>query len=172
MKVYKASETEIDRRLALDKRRSNQAFCRGFIPKHEAAISPNFCESQDKIRDGLEKKFWETFADGLDRSSLESWKVSGSHTFFYFPAELVPSERIIIDLVDNILGDQLLGVILAYLEKCEFPYCVIAAVYSDGKMVGKNYLGRFVINLDEIAVEESLVKTWIRKVRFLEIDSN
>jgi hypothetical protein len=95
--------------------------------------------------------------------------MSGSHAHFYFPAELISSERIIIELSSEILSDKLLGLILNYLEKCESKYCVIAAVYS-GKIVGENWLGRFVINLEEIAVEESLAKTWSRKVQFLPIE--
>jgi hypothetical protein len=170
MKVYGASEAEIDRRLALDKRKFEAAFCRGFNPKSEVEITPNFCDFQDKIRDGLEQEFFARVGDGIDRSKLDTWKLSGSHPFFYFPAELIPSERIIIELSSEILDDRLLAVILAYLERCQFPYCVIVAVFSGGKMTGKNYLGRFVVNLEEIAVEKSLVETWSKKVRFLEIE--
>jgi hypothetical protein len=33
-----------------------------------------------------------------------------------------------------------------------------------------DYIGRFVINLDEIAVEESLADTWSKQVKFMEIE--
>jgi hypothetical protein len=168
MKVHRASEAEIDERLALDKRKSKAAFCRGF--ETESEIPFGFCDLQDKIRDGLEKEFFAKFDDGIDRSNLPSRKLVGSHSFFYFPAELIRSERIIIEMNAAILDDRLLGAILAYLEKSQSRYCVIAAVYSEKKMKGSNYLGRFVINLEEIAVEDSLVETWLKQVRFMEIE--
>ena len=37
-------------------------------------------------------------------------------------------------------------------------------------MKGINYVGRFVLNLEEIAVEESLVEIWSRQVQFLTIE--
>jgi hypothetical protein len=168
MKVYKASEDEIDQRLALDKRKTKAAFCRGF--ESESEIPFGFYDQQDKIRDGLEKEFFEKFDDGVDRSNLVPWKGYISHTFFYFPAELICSERIIIELSSEILDDKLLGVILAYLEKASPQYCVIAAVFSGRNLTGQNYIGRFVINLEEIAVEESLVEVWSKQVQFMTIE--
>jgi|HubBroStandDraft_1064217.scaffolds.fasta_scaffold478335_2 hypothetical protein len=79
------------------------------------------------------------------------------------------SERIVIELTDNIIGDKLLGVIMAYLEKCTARYCVIGVVYNE-ETKGNNYIGRFVINRDEIAVEESLAGLWSRQVKIMEID--
>jgi hypothetical protein len=168
MKVYRASEDEIDKRLALDKRKSKAAFCRGF--ESDSEIPSGFCDLQDKIRDGLEKEFFTQFDDGIDRSNLEPRKLRRSYTLFYFPAELIRSERIIIEISSDLLDDRLLGIILAHLERCQSRYCVIAAVYLGRKIVGANYLGRFVLNLEEIAVEDSLVETWSKQVRFLEIE--
>jgi len=169
MKVYQAKTPDIDQRLLLDKRKSKIAFCRNF--DSESDIPAGFYEQQDKIRDDLEKEFFAKFNDGKDRSELPTWKWSTSHELFYFTAELINSERIIIELSSEILNDRLLGVILSYLEKFSPQYCVIAAVCSGKNMLGKNYIGRFVINLQEIAVEESLVEIWSKQVRFLEIET-
>jgi hypothetical protein len=79
------------------------------------------------------------------------------------------SERIQIDLTDNIIGDKLIGIIMAYLEKCAPSFCVIGVVYKE-ELKGKNYLGRFVINGEEIAVEESLAELWAKQTQFMEIE--
>jgi hypothetical protein len=39
-------------------------------------------------------------------------------------------------------------------------------------MESDNYLGRFVVNLDEIAVEESLADTWSKQIKFMEIETS
>lgn len=169
MKVCKISEADLDRRLRLDKRTANEAFCRNFDV--EADIPVGFFDQQDRIRNNLEKEFFVKFDDGKNRSKLPSWKWATSHELFFFPAELIGSERIIIELSSEILDDRLLGVILSYLETFSPPYCVIAAVYLGRNMDGKDYVGRFVINLDEIAVEESLTAIWSRQVQFLPIET-
>ncbi|HVM63177.1 MAG TPA: hypothetical protein VMV72_20120 [Verrucomicrobiae bacterium] len=166
MRIYKATEAEIDERLALDKRFSDAAFCVGF--EVESEIPAGFCDLQDKIRDGLEREFIEKFDDREDRS--KPWELNGSHELFDFPADLIPSERIVVWLGSDILSDRLLGVVLGYLERCRSGYCVIAAVCSGREIVGRNYLGRFVLNLEEIAVEESLAPTWTKQVHLLPID--
>jgi hypothetical protein len=168
MKVYKASETEIDQRLALDKRKAKAAFCRGFESDSELPVG--FCDLQDKIRDGLEAEFWGKFDDGKERPKVDNYGLPVFHAHFFFPAELISSERIIIELNREILDDKLLGVILAYLEKSAPQYCVIAAVCTGKGMEGINYAGRFVINLEEIAVEESLVEVWSKQVQFMTIE--
>ena len=167
MRIYKASEKAIDDRLALDKRHDAKAFYRYFEPEEELPVG--FHDLQDKIRDGLEKEFWTNFADGVDNSKLPSWRKPTS-TFFFFPAELLNCEQVGIEMSKEILGDKLIGLIMSYLEKCPSKYSVVAAVYN-GKIEGDKYLGRFVINLDEIAVEESLADTWLRQVKFMEIEN-
>jgi len=80
------------------------------------------------------------------------------------------SERIIIEINQEILGDKLLGLIMSYLEKCPARYCVILAGHGGEGMKGVNYLGRFVINQDEIAVEESICEVWRQQVKIIEIE--
>lgn len=167
MKIYKSSEKEIDERLRLDKRKNSKAFCRYFDSEEE--LPAGFYDLQDKIRDGLEKVFWENFDDKADRSQLPSWR-KPMNKFFFFSAELLISERIIIELSIEILDDKLIGLIMSYLEKYASSYCVIGAVHSE-EIKGEKYIGRFVINLDEIAVEESLADIWARQVKFMEIEN-
>jgi len=167
VKIYKASEKEIDDRLALDKRRDVRAFYRYFEPDEE--LPSGFHDLQDKIRDGLGKEFWTNFDDGIDRSNLPTWEMR-INTWFFFPAELVNCELVKVEMSDEILGDKLIGITLAYLEKCPARYSMGAAVYR-GIQKGREYLGRFVINLEEIAVEESLADTWSKQVKFMEIEN-
>jgi hypothetical protein len=165
MKVYKASEKEMDERLELDKRRTDMAFCICFESLEEAPAG--FYKLQDKIRDGLEEELMAKFKEGFEPPRFE-WS-SPSNKWFYFDTDMHGSERIEIELTDNIIGDKLLGVIMAYLEKCESRYCVIGVVYRK-ELKGKNYMGRFVITRNEIAVEESLAELWTKQVQFLEIE--
>lgn len=165
MKVYQATETEIDGRLLGDKRRDSGAFCRGYDAGEEPPSG--FFALQDKIRDGLEKLLWENFDDGIDRANLPAWKTAASHTWFYFPCELIASERIVIEISDEILGDKLIALMWSYLEKCEAGYCVVVAVYK-GMERGSEYLGRFVETHEEIAVEKSLSETWVRQMTLME----
>lgn len=156
----------MDDRLALDKRHDPRAFYRYFKPDEE--LPQGFHDLQDTIRKGLEKEFWVHFDDGIDRSKLAPWKMR-INTWFFFPAELMNCELVKLEMSNEILGDKLIGMVMAYLEKCPSCYGVIAAVYR-GMESGSEYLGRFVINLDEIAVEESLAETWSIQVRFMEIE--
>lgn len=165
MKIYRASEKEIDERLAIDKRRDARAFNRYFDVEE---LPAGFHDLQDKIRDGLEKEFWANFDDGVDRSKLASWKIH-INTWFFFPAELMNCELVILEMSNEILGDKLVGLIISYLEKCPSRYSINAAVYRE-MVKGSEYLGRFVINLDEIAVEESLADTWSKQVKIMEIE--
>ena len=167
MKVYTASDAEIDERLELDKRQNSRAFCLCFKTLDEAP--DGFYDLQDKIRDGLEKEFWASFDDGIDRSRFQSWESGAMHTQFCFDSDMFGSERIEVEIVDEILGDKLIGVIMSYLEKCPPRYCVMGAVYRE-QMNGDKYIGRFVMNLDEIAVEESLADVWSKRVQFMEVE--
>lgn len=162
MKVYRASESEIDERLELDKRRNSRAFCICFNSLEEAP--DGFYDLQDKIRDGIQKVFWLNFDDGVEHLRVNPWE---SETFFINP-DMFGSERIVVELSAEILSDKLIGLIMSYLEKCPSRYCVIAAVYR-GMQRGSEYLGRFVMNLNEIAVEESLVDVWSKQIQFMEI---
>ena len=152
MKVYKASEEGIDDRLELDKRKDSRAFCCYF--ESEEVLPLGFYDLQNKIRDGLQEAFCEKYDNGENRNSWDR---------FYFSAELLISERIIIEMTNEILDDKLVGLILEYLKTIPSPYCVIVAVYK-GMQRGSEYLGRFIINLDEIVVEASLWKTWSSQI--------
>jgi hypothetical protein len=55
VKVYTASEDEMDERLNLDKRRNSRAFCVCFNTLDEAPAG--FYDRQNELRDGLEKEF-------------------------------------------------------------------------------------------------------------------
>ena len=167
MRVYIASESQIDKRLRLDKRKNSEAFCNSFNSENE--LPPKFFDLQDKIRDAIEKEFWKTFDDGIDRSQFKQWESGAMHSQFYFSAELIASERIIIEMSDEILGDKLIGLLMSFLEKCSSRYCVIGVVFR-GMLTGSNYVGRFVINTDEIAVEESLVDIRTKQIRIMEVD--
>ena len=167
MRTYKASEMEIDERLRLDKRSDARAFCNYFNSEQE--LPAGFYDLQDKIRDGLEKEFFSNFDDGVDRSHLKPWQ-RGENKFFYFPAELLISERIIIEISHEILNDTLIGLILSYLGKCHACYCIIIAVYHE-IIKGSKYVGRFVIDLAEIAVEASLAEIWSKQVLFMAIEN-
>ncbi len=80
------------------------------------------------------------------------------------------SERIVLEMSKEILGDKLIGLILSYLEKNAPSYCLTASVYENMEK-GSEYLGRFVINLEEIAIEESLADTWLKQLKFMEIEN-
>ena len=166
MKIYKASEEELDERLELDKRKNNRAFCICFKSLEEAP--EGFYDLQRKICDGLEKEFRANFDDGVDRSHLKPWQM-WQHDFFCFNGDMFGSERIVVEMSNEILGDKLIGLIMSYLDQCPSRYCVIVAVFN-GMQTGSNYLGRFVINLDEIAVEDSLADAWSKKVKIMEIE--
>ena len=169
MKIHRASEVDIDRRLTLDKRKTKEAFCRNFY-ESDTMIPIGFCELQDKIRDGLEAEFWAKFDDGKESPKVDNYGLATLHDCFFFPADPINSERIIIELNSEILNDALIGLILSYLEKAAPNYCIIVAVCTGKNMKGINYVGRFVLNLEEIAVEESLVEIWSRQVQFLTIE--
>jgi hypothetical protein len=138
MKICRLSEEEIDQRLLLDSRETSLAFCRNF--ESELDLPHGFFGQQDRIRDGLEMEFFAKFDDGKDRSKLESWELATSHEQFFFPAEPINSERMIIELSSEILNDKLIGLILSYLEKFAPQYCVITAVCLGQNMEGKNIL--------------------------------
>jgi hypothetical protein len=156
---------EIDERLNLDKRRNDRAFCVCFDSLDEAPAG--FYELQDKIRDELEKELMGQFKDGIEPPLIKGARPSNK--WFYIDWDMHGSERVPIDVTDNILGDKLLGIIMAHLEKWEPRYCVIGVVYRK-EMEGKNYMGRFVVNRDEIAVEESLAELWSEQVQFMTIE--
>ena len=163
MKIYSISEDEMDKRLEFDKRRNNQAFCICYNSLKEAP--DGFYKLQDKVRDGLEKEFWLAFDNGVEHLRDKPW----NSEFFYFNSDMFGSERLVLEMSNDILGDKLIGLIMSYLEKYASSYCVTASVYR-GMQKGSEYLGRFVINLDEIAVEESLAEVWARQIQFLEIE--
>jgi hypothetical protein len=164
MKIYKASEKELDERLELDKRRNNKAFCICFNSLEEAP--DGFYDLQDKIRDGLEKDFWLAFDNGEEHLRRNPWDSKN----FFFNSDMFGSERIVVEMSKEILGDKLIGLVLSYLEKIAPSYCLTASVYENMEK-GSEYLGRFVLNLEEIAVEESLAYIWAKQVKFMEIEN-
>jgi hypothetical protein len=168
MKVHKVSTEELDRRLQLDKRHDRRAFCRVFKTLDEAPAG--FYDLQNKIRDGLEKELWANFDDGVDRSNVKSWEPEAMHTWFHLDSDMFGSDRIEMEISHTILGDKLLGVIMSHLEKFQPAYCVVAEVYNE-LMRGSNYLGFFVITIDEISIDESLAELWSKQVRFMEIEN-
>jgi hypothetical protein len=170
IKIYEISEAELDRRLILDKKISREAFCCNYYESDEA-IPAGFCELQDKIRDGLEAQVVAQFGDTEAVAESDNFGLPIFHENFFFPADSINSERIIIELNCKILTDKLIGLILSYFEKLSSPYCVIVAVFSGKGMKGTNYIGRFVLNLEEIAVEESLAEIWSEQVQFLAIEN-
>ncbi|HTV41863.1 MAG TPA: hypothetical protein VMF08_14875 [Candidatus Sulfotelmatobacter sp.] len=164
MKIYKASEKEINERLELDKRKSSRGFGVCFDSLEEA---PNgFYKTQDEIRNGLQKEFWLAFDNGAEHLRYKPW----DSKFFYFNTDMFGSERMVVEISKAIFSDKLIGLILSYLEKCSSRYYVIASVYENLDK-GSQYLGRFVINLNEIAVEESLAAIWSQQVKFMEIEN-
>lgn len=165
MIVYTASKQEMDERLNLDKRQNSRAFCLCFESLDEAP--EGFYDQQDELRAGLEKEFWANFAEG--KEPVESDWETPTNKWFYFDGDMHGSERIEIELADTIIGDKLLGVIMAYLGKGATGYCVVGVVYNE-ELKGNNYVGRFVLNRDEIAVEESLAELWSRQVKIMEIE--
>jgi len=166
MKTYKSCEKEIDERLALDKRRDSKAFYRYF--DSEEVLPAGFHHSQDEIRKGLENEFWKNFQAKGNDVRLSSWR-KPDNQFFFFPADLMNCELIKLEISQEILSDKLIGIIMSYLEKRLSRYCVNVAVYK-GMQRGSEYLGRFIINLDEIAVEESLAGTWSEQVKFMPLE--
>ena len=167
MKIYTASEEELDQRLALDKRRDARAFYTYYLLDEE--LPAGYLDLQDKIRDGLEQEYWRNFDDGIDRSQLETFGLAAMHSQFFFPAEPLPCELITIEMSHELLCDKLLGIIVSYLEKCPSSYCVTTAIFRGG-LKGTNYLGRFVINRDEVAVEAALSDIWRRQIKFMELE--
>lgn len=166
MKIYTATGHELDERLELDKRQNSRAFCVCFNSLEEAP--DEFYDLQSRIVDRLEEKFAESFGDdGVDRSQFESWEMP-TYEWFCFNTDMIGSERIEVEIADNILGDRLLGIVVDYLERVAPQYCVVAEVYKR-EIVGENYIGRFVVTIDEIAIEESLVTIWTKQVKSLEI---
>jgi hypothetical protein len=169
MNVYISSEKEMDERLRLDKRTEPSAFCRSFVSDEE--FPPGFFDQQDRIREGLEKVLWANFDDGIDRSRYKAWESGAMHSQFYVLAEKFGSERMIVEISEEILADKLIGLIWAYLEKCGAPYCVIGSVQR-GMMGDGVYLGRFVMTMQEIVVEESLSDAWSRLIKYLEFEES
>ena len=88
MKIHRASEVDIDRRLTLDKRKTKEAFCRNFY-ESDTMIPIGFCELQDKIRDGLEAEFWAKFDDGKESPKVDNYGLATLHDCFFFPAKLL-----------------------------------------------------------------------------------
>ncbi len=88
---------------------------------------------------------------------------------FYFNTDMFGSERLVFEINDAILGDKLLGLVLSYLEKKCPRFCFLAAVYENYD--SQKYLGRFVVNLEEIAVEETLAGTWSKQVKFMPVEN-
>lgn len=167
MNVHISSEKEMDERLQLDKRSDDSVFCRNFDSEDD--LPPGFHDEQETIRDGLEKVLWDNFDDGINRSRFKPWQTSAAtHTQFFVMDEMCGSERLIVELSEEILGDKLIGLIWAYLEKCPAPYCIIGSVHR-GRLGDGVYLGRFVMNKNEIVVEESLSDAWARQVKYLEL---
>jgi hypothetical protein len=164
MKIHKVSEKELDERLELDKRQNSRAFCICFKSLEEAP--KEFYELQDKIRNGLQREFWLNFDNGADCLRRRPWDSKN----FFLNTDMFGSERIIADMSKEILGDKLIGLIMSYLEKCPSRYCVVASVLESMER-GANDIGRFVMNLEEIAVEESLADTWSKQVKFMEIEN-
>jgi len=165
MNVHQVSEYEMDQRLLLDKKRDARGGCRDFDPEPEPPAG--FYDVQETIRTELEDAFFANFDDGINRAKLPSWKRKANELFF-FPEEMIEAERIVIEISSEILGDKLLGLILSRLEKHGPGYCVMLAVFY-GEQKASNYIGRGVINLDEIAVESSLWAIWCKKVPSLEL---
>jgi hypothetical protein len=110
------------------------------------------------------------FGDTEVPAESENFGLPHLHENFFFPADPINSERIIIEINNKILNDMLLGIILSFLSKSAPQYCLIAAVCTGKNMKGTNYVGRFVISVEEIAVEESLAEIWSKQVQFLEIE--
>ena len=171
MKVYKASEADLDRRLMLDKRKTKEAFCRNFY-ESDAMIPVGFCELQDKIRDGLEAQVVAKFGDTETSAEPDSFGLPHLHENFLFPADPINSERIILEINNKILNDVLWEIILSFLSNSAPQYCVVAAVFGGKNMKGINYVGRFVVNLEEIAVENSLAEIWSRQMQSLAIEGS
>jgi hypothetical protein len=165
MKTHKISEQELDERLELDRRRNNRAFCICFKTLEEAP--DGFYDLQRKISDGLENELCANFEEGYEAPRYK-W-ANPTNKWFCFNGDMFGSERIVIEMSKEILGDKLIGLIMSYLEKCPSRYCVIASVYENMER-GSKYLGRFVINLEEIAVEESLTDVWGKQIKFMEIE--
>jgi hypothetical protein len=164
LKTYKISEQELDERLELDKRQDRRAFCVCFKTLEEAP--KEFYELQDKIRNGLQREFWLNFDDGAEHLRRKPWDSNK----FFFNTDMFGSERLVVDMSKEILGDKLIGLIMSYLEKFPSRYCVVGTVLENMER-GSEFVGRFVINLDEIAVEESLADTWSKQVKFMEIEN-
>ena len=158
MKIYKATEREIDSRLRLDKRCDARAFFRNF--DSEAELPVGFYDLQNQIRDGLEAKFDQKFDNGAH----------GETKLFYFPADLLIAELLGVELSWKMLDDRLIGLMLSFLDGCSAQYCIIGAVYKWTKPHSQ-FLGRFVVNRKEIAVEETLCDVWSKQVTLLEIQN-
>jgi hypothetical protein len=166
LKTYKISKRELDERLKLDKRQDSRGFRICFKTLEEAP--DGFYDLQRIISDELEKEFCANFEEGYEAPRYE-W-ANPTNKWFCFNGDMFGSERIVIEMSQEILGDKLLGVIMSYLEKNAPSYCLTADVYES--MESDNYLGRFVVNLDEIAVEESLADTWSKQIKFMEIETS
>src|ERR1700744_3381814 len=159
MKVYTASEKEISEKF------ENQGFCKVFQTLESAP--EGFYELQNEIGDGLEKEFWANFAEGYEAPRYK-W-ANPTNKWFYFNGDMFGSEQIVVEMSKEILGDKLIGLILSYLEKNASSYCVTLSVYES--MEGKSdYIGAFIINMDEIAIEESLADVWSKQIQFIEIE--
>jgi hypothetical protein len=71
--VYTSSESEMDERLNLDKRRNARAFCICFESLEEAP--EGFYKQQDQIRDGLEEEFLAKFKEGNEPPPVQMAKM-------------------------------------------------------------------------------------------------
>src|ERR1700744_4977727 len=128
MKIYKISEAELDHRLKLDKKISKGAFCYNYYESDEM-IPAGFCELQDKIRNGLEAQVVAKFGDAGVILELDSFGLPIMHENFFFPADPINSERLIVEINYKILNDELLEIIKSFLSKSAPQYCLNVAVY-------------------------------------------
>jgi hypothetical protein len=163
MKIHKITKKNLDERLELDKRQDNRGFRISFKTLEEAP--EGFYDLQRKICDGLQKEFWLAFDNGAEHLRRNPW----DSTNFFFNSDMFGSERLVVEMSKEILNDKMIGLVLSYLEKNAPSYCLTASVYENMEK-GSEYLGRFVINLDEIAVEESLADTWSKQIKFMLIE--
>src|ERR1043165_3289869 len=111
MNAHKVTEQEIDTRLNLDRNVDQNGFCRNFYGNDSPPA--NFYQEQDTIRDGLERTLNCHYENGDD------WNL------FFMPADFIPSERIIVEISNEILANNLIQLILNYLKETSPGYCVI-----------------------------------------------
>ena len=132
--------------------------------------SGRFCRiyERDEIPENFVEKHYE--ANGLLEDIL---MLRHGEKYVYINHDMNPAHQLLIEITSSILDEALLHTLFQFLNAHAKEYCVYVSVYDFIEFpdvgAGKRYVGRVMLNLREIAVEETLKKLWERKIGLIEL---